>query len=70
LTGEQLQGTCYVRVAADGSVTGVFHDEGGAVQLADEALKTVLSEAFFKPTLVKGKPVAGMARVRPVDLIL
>jgi len=70
LTGAQLQGTCYVRVAADGSVAGIFHDEGATVRLADETLIAVLSEAFFKPALMKGKPVVGMARVRPVDLIL
>jgi hypothetical protein len=70
LTGEQLQSTCYVRVAADGTFLGVYRDEAANLQLSDEQLKAVLADAFFKPALVKGKAVEGVARVRPVDLIL
>ena len=70
LTGEQLQSTCFVRVAADGTVAGVFHDEGATLQLSDDTLKAIVGQAFFKPALYKGKPVVGIARVRPVDLFL
>lgn len=70
LTGQQLQTTCYVKVAPDGALRGIFHDEAASLQLADDELKAVLTDAFFRPALVKGKAVEGMARVRPADLIL
>jgi len=70
LSGEQLQTTCYVKVGADGALLGVFRDEAANFQLGDDELKAVLADAFFRPALVKGKAVAGVARVRPADLIL
>jgi len=70
LTAEKLERTCYVKVSKDGTLLGVFADEGCAQPLEDADTIGVLADSFFRPALVEGKPVDGVARVRLVDLAL
>jgi len=67
LTPDQLGRTSYVKVAMDGTLLAAYADEACSVQLEDPAMIEVLSEVFYRPALVKGKPVEGVARVRLSD---
>lgn len=64
LTPEQLNRIYYAKVGPDGSVLGLFADESCNLKIDNDATLAVVSEVFFKPALVKGKPVEGVARVR------
>lgn len=64
LTLDQLNRTYYAKVAPDGSLLGLYADESCNLQLSDAVTLAAVGEAFFKPALVKGKPVEGVARVR------
>ena len=45
-------------------VLGLYADESCRVQLDDTGIREAIGEVFFKPALVKGKPVEGIAYVR------
>ncbi len=64
LSLDQLNRTYYARIAPDGSLLDLFADEGCNLKIDDAATRAVVAAAFFKPALVKGKPVEGVARVR------
>ncbi|MDQ5979593.1 MAG: hypothetical protein QG602_2568 [Verrucomicrobiota bacterium] len=64
LTLDQLNRTYYARIAPDGSLLDLFADESCNLKIDDTAARSVVADAFFKPALVKGKPVEGVARVR------
>lgn len=64
LTLDQLNRTYYARIAPDGSLVDLFADESCSLKIDDATTRSVVAEAFFKPALVKGKPVEGVARVR------
>ncbi|HEX2862174.1 MAG TPA: hypothetical protein VHN79_11065 [Lacunisphaera sp.] len=68
LSLDQLNRTCYARVSAEGELIDVYADEGCNLKLDDAVTFAALREAFFKPALVKGKPVEGTARVRLADI--
>jgi hypothetical protein len=67
LTLEQLARTSYVKVSEEGTLLAAYADEACAIQLEDPAMVAVLGEVFYRPALVNGKPVAGVARVRLSD---
>lgn len=64
LTLDQLNRTYYAKIAPDGSLLDIFADESCSLRIDDATALAVVGEAFFKPALVKGKPVEGVARVR------
>jgi hypothetical protein len=64
LTLDQLNRTYYAKIGPDGSVLGLFADESCHLQLDDTGALAAVNAVFFKPALVKGKPVEGVARVR------
>jgi len=68
LTAGQLERTCYAKISKDGTLLGVYLDESGNMALSDPLVADALAESFFKPALVNGKPVEGIARVRLADL--
>jgi hypothetical protein len=68
LSLDQMNRTAYVKVSKDAAVLGVYQDEACQLALEDERYLGVIREIFFKPTLVKGKPVEGVARVRLGDI--
>jgi hypothetical protein len=68
LTAGQLERTCYAKISKDGALLGVYLDESGNMALSDPLVADALAESFFKPALVNGKPVEGIARVRLADL--
>lgn len=61
---DQLNRTYYAKVGPDGSVIGLFADESCSLKIDNDATLAAVSEVFFKPALVKGKPVESVARVR------
>ena len=61
---DQLNRTYYAKIASDGAVLGLFADESCNLKIDNDATLAVVSEVFFTPALVKGKPVEGVARVR------
>jgi len=67
LTVEQQGRTCYVKVSPEGTLLSAYADEACSIQLEDPVMTEVLGEIFYKPALVKGKPVEGVARVRLSD---
>jgi len=67
LTNEQLIRTSYVKVSPEGTLVAAFADEACTIQLDDGSMTAVLGEVFYKPALVNGKPVEGVARVRLSD---
>jgi hypothetical protein len=64
LSLDQLNRTYYAKIGPDGSVLGLYTDESCNLKIDNDATLAVVSEVFFKPALVKGKPVEGVARVR------
>jgi hypothetical protein len=60
LESSQLKETCYVRVAKDGRVVGVFRDAAGKQSLQDPRLEPVLQVLRFKPALEAGRPAESM----------
>lgn len=64
LSLDQVNRTYYVKVAPDGSVAGLYADESCNLAIDDHDALAVVGEVFFKPALVKGTPVEGVARVR------
>jgi hypothetical protein len=64
LTLDQQNRTYYAKVGPDGAVLGLFADESCNLKIDNDTTLAVVSEVFFKPALVKGKPVEGVARVR------
>jgi hypothetical protein len=67
---EQLHRVCYVRVARDGRLLGLFADEAASLPVADPELASVFGEAMYKPALAQGKPMEGVVRLKLADLIL
>jgi hypothetical protein len=68
LSLDRINRTYYARIGPDGAVRGLYADESCHVQIDDADTFAVLNMAFFKPALVKGKPVEGVARVRPGEI--
>jgi hypothetical protein len=68
LSPDQLNRTCYARVAKDGRLLGLYADEGCSLQLTDEITVATVGDIFFNPSLHEGKPVEGVARFRLADL--
>ena len=64
LTPAQLDENCYVRVAKDGRVTGVFRDAAGKQPLQDVPLESALRTVRFKPALQTGKPVESIVLIK------
>lgn len=64
LSLDQAGRTYYARIGPDGSVAGLYADESCNLKIDDGPTLAVVNEVFFKPALVKGKPVEGVARVR------
>jgi hypothetical protein len=69
LTPAQLSKSCFVRVAKDGSVTGVYGDAAGEKPLKDSVLESALKLLRFKPALDSGKPVESVVAVVPAQLV-
>jgi hypothetical protein len=69
LTPAQLSESCFVRVAKDGSVTGVYRDAAGEKPLRDSVLESALKLLRFKPALESGKPVESVVAVVPAQLV-
>jgi len=70
LSLDQMNQTYYAKITAEGSLAAVYADEACALLVEDAALTTLLADAFYKPALVQGKPVAGVALVRLADLMI
>jgi hypothetical protein len=68
LSLDQLNRTCYAKVAKDGHLLGAYADEGCTLQLDDQVAASAIGEIFFNPSLSDGKPVDGVARFRLADL--
>jgi hypothetical protein len=68
LSLDQLNRTCYAKVAKDGHLMGAYADEGCTLQLDDQGALAAIGEIFFNPSLAEGKPVEGVARFRLADL--
>ena len=64
LSLDQLNRTYYAKVAPDGKMLGLFADEACTLRIDHDLTLAAANEAFFKPALVNGKPVEGVARVR------
>lgn len=70
LSLDQLNRTYYAKITAEGLLAAVYADEACNLLVEDAALTTLLADAFYKPALVQGKPVAGVARIRLAELML
>lgn len=70
LAPDQLQRTYYAKVSKDGVLLAAYADEACHLQVDDPATNAVLADVLYKPALVKGKPVDGVARVRLAELTL
>ena len=64
LSTDQRNQTYYAKIGPDGAVLGLYADESCHLKIDNDPALAVVSEVFFKPALVKGKPVEGVARVR------
>jgi hypothetical protein len=64
LSQDQLNQTCYVRVAKDGRVAATFRDKDGAQPLQDQTLDAALKGLRFKPAIESGKPVEATVAIR------
>jgi hypothetical protein len=64
LSQDQLNQTCYVRVAKDGRVAATFSDKEGAQPLQDQTLDAALKGLRFKPAIESGKPVEATVAIR------
>lgn len=64
LSQDQLNQTCYVRVAKDGRVAATFIDKEGTQPLQDQALNAALKGLRFKPAIESGKPVEAVVAIR------
>jgi hypothetical protein len=62
LSLDQLNRLCYAKIADDGSLLGVYLDEGCQQPLEDAGTQAAFGDVFFKPALEKGKPVGGVVR--------
>lgn len=67
---EQLQRTCYARIAKDGRLLGLFADEAASLPVADPDLTSLFADALYKPALARGRPMDGVVRLKLADLIL
>jgi hypothetical protein len=70
VSAEQLNRTCYARIAKDGRLTGLFADEAASLPIADADFAGLFADALYKPALAQGKPMDGVVRVKLADLIL
>lgn len=70
LAADQLQRTYYAKISPDGVLLAAYADEACHLQVDDPATTAVLADVLYKPSLVKGRPVEGVARVRLADLTL
>jgi hypothetical protein len=68
LSLDQMNRTYYVKVSAEGTLIAVYADEACNLRVDDAVMTGVLGDVLYKPSLVKGKPVEGVARVRLSDL--
>jgi len=59
----------FVKVDADGNPQGAFADEACTRAIGDSYVESVLGDLLYAPALEKGKPMAGVARVRLVQLL-
>jgi len=64
LSLDRMNRTYYVKVSAEGMLVALYADEACTVLLDDPEMTGLLSDVLYKPALVKGKPVEGVARVR------
>lgn len=64
LSLDQQNRTYYAKVGPDGAVLGLYADESCNLKIDNDSTLAIVNEVFFKPALVKGKPVEGVARVR------
>jgi hypothetical protein len=64
LTVDQLNRLCFAKVGADGALLGLYADEACTLQVEDAATLAIAGDVLFKPALVRGQPVAGVARLR------
>lgn len=64
LSLDQMNRTYYAKVGPDGTVLGLYADESCHLLIDDATTFAAVNAAFFKPALVKGRPVEGVARVR------
>ena len=68
LSQDEVLGTYYVKVGADGKVREVYKDEACTMKVDDGYLASGLRTIWFEPALEKGKPVEGVAKVHPNKL--
>jgi len=64
LSSEQMNRTYYVKVSPAGTLLALYADEACSLQVDDPAMTRLLADVLYKPALVKGKPVEGVARLR------
>lgn len=64
LSLDQLNRTYYVKVSAEGMLLALYADEACSLLVDDPAMTRMLADVLYKPALVKGKPVEGVARLR------
>jgi len=64
LTLEQMNRTYYAKVSAEGTLIALYADEACSLLVNDPEMTGLLGEVLYKPSLVKGKPVEGVARLR------
>jgi hypothetical protein len=65
---DEVQGTFFVKVGADGKAREVYKDEACKMKVDDSYLADGLKSIWFEPALEKGKPVDGIAKIRPNKL--
>ena len=53
--------TVYVRVSKDGTASEAFEDAACTKKIDDSYLESVVHGIRFKPALIQGEPVAGVA---------
>lgn len=68
LSLDQMNRTYYVKVSAEGTLVAVYADEACQLLVDDPAMTKLLGDVLYRPSLVKGKPVEGVARLRWGDI--
>jgi hypothetical protein len=64
LTVDQLNRVYFAKVGVDGALLGLYADEACSLQVEDAATVAIAGDVLYKPALDRGRPVAGVARLR------
>ena len=65
LSPDEVQGTFFVKVGADGKARDVYRDEACTMKVENAFLASGLKSIWFEPAVEKGKAVEGVATIHP-----